>query len=221
MRQIVALALVVSGRVGLGGAHAATLTPDTTADEFDPVADGDCSLREAVESANRDADFGGCLGVGAYGDDVIVLAAAVYTLDRPPGSELELGYDNAGGDLDLPDLGAFTRTEIHGAGMDATIVERADTAEAFRIFQVGRPHAARFVDLTICNGRGVAGGGIWAEAYELELERVAVRDNAVGGRDTVGGGVATLASRLRIVDSLFADNRLTARDHVAVTFDQG
>ena len=34
-----------------GGAGAATLTPTTTTDQFDLVADAECSLREAVESA--------------------------------------------------------------------------------------------------------------------------------------------------------------------------
>jgi CSLREA domain-containing protein len=83
-----------------GGAAAATLTPTTTADQFDLVADAECSLREAVESANLNADFGGCVAAGVYGDDVIELAVATYVLDVGP-AESSFDFDNSVGDLDV------------------------------------------------------------------------------------------------------------------------
>jgi hypothetical protein len=39
-----------------------------------------CSFAEAITSANNDADFGNCAGVGAYGADTINLTAGTYNL---------------------------------------------------------------------------------------------------------------------------------------------
>src|SRR5262245_24761450 len=39
-----------------------------------------CSLANAIRSANADADTGGCVHSGAYGADTIVLPAGTYAL---------------------------------------------------------------------------------------------------------------------------------------------
>jgi CSLREA domain-containing protein len=215
---LTALALVVGTVIGIlagtPAVRAATLAPDTTADEFDPVADGDCSLREAVESTLRDADFGGCVGEGVYGDDLIVLQAAVYTLDRSPGSETFIVYDNSGGDLDTEDEPfptELTRLEIVGQGRDVTVIERSAAAEPFRIFHTSNNVSFRLADLTVRNGLDANGGGILARSWDLTLERVAVRDNRVeNSTQPSGGGVFFTGARLEILDSLIVDNVIEA-----------
>ena len=73
------LALVVAA-VGIMSwatpAEAATIVVNTTDDENN--ADGDCSLREAVTSANNDAATDAC--TAGSGADIITLPAGTYTL---------------------------------------------------------------------------------------------------------------------------------------------
>ena len=53
----------------------------TTADEFGTPTG--CSLREAIQAANNDAAFGGC--IAGNGDDTITLQALTYILTIGPG----------------------------------------------------------------------------------------------------------------------------------------
>jgi CSLREA domain-containing protein len=86
------LALAVLAALWLmpgGLALAATITVTTVADENGTGPN--CSLREAIASANGDADVGGCVGVGAYGADTIVFGStlslpATITLTDPAGA---------------------------------------------------------------------------------------------------------------------------------------
>jgi|GEM_PF-6137386 len=190
------------------GAGAATLTPTTTDDQFDVTPDAECSLREAVESANLNADFGGCVGVGVYGDDVIELAAGTYGLDLGP-TEPPFGIDNSVGDLDV-EPGDGERLDVLGSGSAGTIIERASDEE-FRVLDVIFPALVRLADLTVRNGLVAedSGGGIYAEGYELTLERVVVRDNAVvGGGFAVGGGIFSDSEVLNLIDTQVVANRV-------------
>ena len=190
------------------GARAATLTPTTTADQYDLVADAECSLREAVESANLNADFGGCVAAGAYGDDVIELAAGTYSLTLGP-TESPVGIDNSVGDLDV-EPGDVERLDFLGEGAAVTTIERA-SAEEFRVLDVIFPSRVRLADLTVRNGLVADdfGGGIYSEGFELTLERVVVRDNGVvGGGFAVGGGIFVESEVLSLVDSEVVDNRV-------------
>src|SRR6266566_1565035 len=64
-----------------------TITVNTTVDEYN--AGADCSLREAIKTANDDADFGGCVRVlgGPGSVDRILLPAGTYLLTRNGPSE--------------------------------------------------------------------------------------------------------------------------------------
>lgn len=57
-------------------AEAATITVNTTADENN--ADGDCSLREAIRSANGDVAIDAC--TAGSGADTVSVPAGTYTL---------------------------------------------------------------------------------------------------------------------------------------------
>jgi CSLREA domain-containing protein len=200
------------------GAHAATLTPTTTTDQFDLVADAECSLREAVESANLNADFGGCVAAGVYGDDVIELAAATYVLDVGP-AEPSFGFDNSVGDLDVTPEGV-ERLDVLGQGAAVTVVERAAMADASRILDIDFLALVRLADLTVRNGLDdELGGGIYAGGFELTLERAVVRDNTVSGVEVAfGGGIFAETEVLVLVDSEVVDNRVELDDPEAFCF---
>jgi CSLREA domain-containing protein len=63
-------------------ASAAVITVTTGLDEFDTTPNATCSLREAIQSANTDGDFGGCTGSGIYGNDTIVFYGPAGATDN-------------------------------------------------------------------------------------------------------------------------------------------
>ncbi|MBK6805730.1 MAG: CSLREA domain-containing protein [Betaproteobacteria bacterium] len=69
--------LLLSTLIAAAPAIAATITVTTLADELN--ADGDCSLREAVQAANTNAAVDACTA-GAAGLDTVVLPAGVIPL---------------------------------------------------------------------------------------------------------------------------------------------
>lgn len=203
--RVLVAALLAALIVVPAAARAATLTPTTTSDQFDLVADGECSLREAVESANGNADFGGCVAAGVYGDDTIVLAAGTYVLELGP-PEDPLGLDNSVGDLDVVP-GDVESLDVTGAGSGATTVERSDAAGDFRIFDLDVPGLLRLADLTVRNGVSERGGGIFSTGFSLVLERVVVRDNVAEGFEAQGGGISAIGEVISLTDTLVTANR--------------
>lgn len=71
--SIAALGVWFFAGVGL----AATITVTTTSGGVNQ-GDGSCSLREAVQAANTDTNFGGCTRVGTGSTDTIVLGSQTY-----------------------------------------------------------------------------------------------------------------------------------------------
>jgi CSLREA domain-containing protein len=165
-----ALALAAVSLPLAGAAHAAVFTVTKTADTFDGACDSDCSLREAVATANAR---------GAR--DAVVLPPGVYKLTRAGAGE-DLGVT---GDLDV--RGGLT---VIGAGADKTVV---DGNGLDRVFDA---HAADFelLGLEVRGGRVVSwGGGIRAGA-NLGVYRTVVRGNSALGEDAVGGGIFVIGS---------------------------
>lgn len=182
-------------------AKAATITVDTMDDEFDTTSNATCSLREAIESSNGDADFGGCTADGVYSDDTILLPAGTYSLTRTP-AEAFLDVDNAVGDLDIT-----SNTRILGDTRDTTIIERpGDASDNYGVIYSGFLATISLENLTIRGGQTVAGAGIFAD-FELSLERVAVRDNLARAVDAGGGGIVVFGA-LNLIDSVITDNRV-------------
>ena len=158
-------------------------------DSFGP-ADGRCSLREAVESVNRAADFGGCDGRGEYGDyDVVVLSGRVHRLTLPSSSEAEAAdeSDNSGGDLDL--VGGEQVVLASFGGRDAVI----DAADLDRALQVSNYDAFVLVQsVTIRGGRTSGdGGGVLAFGDVVFLMSSLVANTASGD----GGAIAAVGPR--------------------------
>ncbi len=153
--------------LGPDTAAGASLTVNTTDDELN--ADGDCSLREAVQAANTDAAVDAC--TAGSGADTITVPSGTYTL-----SIAGAGEDaNATGDLDISaDL------TINGAGAATTIIDANALDRTFHIFF---PITAEISGLTIRNGSaGGGGGGIYNRGITT------VNNSTVSGNTAGGGG---------------------------------
>jgi uncharacterized repeat protein (TIGR01451 family)/CSLREA domain-containing protein len=159
--------------------HAATFTVDSTADTSDANpgdgvcadADGNCTLRAAVQEANALA-----------GNDSIVLSAATYTLTGAAGDDLALS-----GDLDISDTVTIT-----GAGTSSTVIDGGGTDRVFDIDPNGIGVSPTLSNLTIRNGNlpGESGGGI-RNRGTLLLDNTTVSGNASG---IDGGGLLNLGT---------------------------
>lgn len=186
---IVALVLELSPR-----AWTATISVNTTKDELN--IDGDCSLREAIRSANLDAAVDGC--TAGSGDDVITLPSGFYLLTLAGAGE-----DNAAtGDLDI--LGNVI---ISGARATTTIIDGNDLD---RVFQILPGVAVSLDSLSITNGDsgGAPGGGV-SNAGILDVVKSVVVSNtagASGGGGIFSGGSAVLPAVLSVLQSTVEQN---------------
>jgi CSLREA domain-containing protein len=140
-----------------------------TSDTNDGACDGDCSLREAIISAN-----------GAVGPATINLPAGTYDLTLPGAGE-----DGAAtGDLDIT-RGTVT---INGSGSAETIIDGGGLDRVFHI--IGITTTVVINDVTIRNGSppaGESGGGI-LNGGNLTLNRVVLSGNATAASGGTGGG---------------------------------
>jgi CSLREA domain-containing protein len=178
------------------------LDVNTTNDEADvkpgngicATANGTCSLRAAVQEANR-----------VPGSQTIKLPAGLYTLTLPPGEEGGLDLD-AGGDLDL-------QGSVVVAGADrATVI--VDGNHLSRIFDVEPNGEAIIRGITVRNGKDLGGAGLRVTTASLTLDNVIVEDNESSGR---GGGIE--ATGLEPV--LNIDNAVVRNNHAPTGGDGG
>lgn len=182
-------------------APATTIDVNTVADQFGSDT-GHCGLREAIQAANTDAAFGGC--VAGNGTDLIRLAAGTYTLTRNGRDE----DDNATGDLDVT-----SSMVLLGANADVTTVDANGIDRAFHVHVPSSTIMATFIDFTIANGDPVGnsttseagGGAIWAERQTtLSLTAMHLRDNHA----YKGGGILadSWSTVLSVTDSTLSRN---------------
>jgi len=219
---VVILVLVTTGLRPLAPAAPGTIINVTIfSDEYGGLSSG-CSLREAIQSANNKADFGGCTGSGGYGVDTILLPAGTYTLTRS-------GDDNTNdyGDLDISsDLtisGQGTGATINGAGID-------------RVFDILGMPSVTFENLTITSGHspngkdGAADGGGIRNAGSLSLNNVVIYGNQAGkgsggepdgASGGYGGGIYSNGSALSILNSRISDNSAGAGQDSTESGDGG
>jgi hypothetical protein len=179
MGIIVSTALMFTGQ-----ASAATIVPNTTLDDQNPSRF--CSLRDAVASANTNADTGGCTHSGAYGPDTIKLGSGDY--------DLTLGALTISGALTIGGHGA-SKTKIDGNG--------PSTGE--RVIYVPSTRLS-LRDLRVYRGAtNDAGGGILTgSGSTLNLTRTTVTRNVAGQ----GAGI-WVHGTLNLTDSTVSDNTAT------------
>jgi len=178
-----------------------SITVTTFADEY--VANGICSLRQAIVAANLNTATMGC--TAGSGTDTIILASGVYTLSIPGSSE----DNNLTGDLDI-----LESVTIIGVSSTETIIDGADLD---RVFDVHVQASAGFESLKVTNGtapamgsNGEDGGGIRATG-NLTLDDVVISENHAGnGTNDFGdggnGGGIYCSGTLDITDSTIQGN---------------
>jgi CSLREA domain-containing protein len=184
-------------------ASAAEIKVTETTDDFFAGSGGACSLREAIQGANTDGDFGGCDRTGGGTADTIKLrGGSTYARTRA-------GIDdtNQNGDLDIA---GDTTFEVRGAGV-ATIDGGSLSDRVLHVLPSGRLDGSR---LLITGGELdgpqtlVLGGGLLSQG-RLRLQDSEVSGNVVttnagcpcGGGVGISDGKATL-NRVLVTDNL-------------------
>ncbi len=173
---LVAVALLSTLMGGTQAAYAATITVTTTTDELN--ADGDCSLREAIQAANSDTAVDAC--PAGNGPDTVVVPAGTYLLSIAGRNE----HANATGDLDIT-----SDLTISGAGAAASVVEATVSFVDFRPVD-------RVVHVL---------AGADAKISGLTIQGGAVASTPFGGGEVFGGGIENGGS-LELIDSVVRDN---------------
>ncbi len=199
-RALVGSALLAFALALPASAGAATIAVDTTADIS--ANDGLCSLREAVQATNDDADVNGaddCDHDGGSGLDTIILGSDTYVVSGADGDD-----SNLNGDLDLR-LGTGGLT-IDGAGQGSTILD-SDGSDRVIDYVTGTG-PGRISELTIKDGSPPTGGGggVRFSNPPVTLSAVTLTKNGGG---LFGGGVRMdgTTSTLNIIDgSVITDN---------------
>jgi CSLREA domain-containing protein len=177
-----ALAMGIAGTLAFAGtAGAATITPNTFADEYNVGAG--CSLREAVQAANTDAAFGGCpAGAGA---DTIPLAAGIYQISLP-GDE----GNNVNGSIDI--LSAAGTTISH-TGSGSTVIDGGGLDRAVA-FLNSAPGTISGLTIRNANDAGTGGGLFTNGSLTLTNSTLTANTSATGGAGLTVFGEATVTN---------------------------
>src|SRR5215218_8506726 len=127
-------------------ASAGTISVTTTFDQLDGAAP--CSLREAVDTANADANSGGCTDANPAAADTIKLGGGDYNLQRAGVEDA-----NASGDLDVTES-----LTIAGAGADVSGIDGNGAITGGRVLHV-TSGTLTISGLTVHDGSSGAGNG--------------------------------------------------------------
>jgi CSLREA domain-containing protein len=182
-----------------GLAAAATIKVNVTTDGLN--GSDQCSLREAVESANTNSAVGGCAKGQNSKRDTIELRAQDYTLSIPSSNE----GNNVDGDLDVKNAGPLTVT---GKGRNDTTITQSQNDRVFDVvFSAGltlnslRMTSGDVTSFTPANARG---GNARVTNGKLTLNKV----GSTSGDALVGGSVHASGSntKLTINRSFFETN---------------
>jgi CSLREA domain-containing protein len=137
-------------------AFSATISVNTSNDELNN--DGDCSLREAIHSANKNIAVSGC-NSGSAGLDVIQIGGGIYSLTIP-GKNEDL---NATGDLDI-----LESVEIRGSGaiIQDGVSQQGVMGDGIRLIHVD-PTGADGIDLSM-NGVTLQNADLGCNGFNCE-----------------------------------------------------
>lgn len=210
-----------------GLASAVPIEVNITADELSPPdPDTGCSLREAVQAANTDGDFGGCSAGGHIGFDTINLNHPSYVLTRDG-----LDNNNTNGDLDVFDGGGDVADEnltiqpgialLMTSPGTATISGDMDGVMDDRVLEIiaeptGDDISLIGTGLVLTGGRTPADGGAvnvndpaaGGESVTASFGLTTFTGNATSGSGS-GGAAANNAGTLLIEESTISGNSAT------------
>lgn len=169
---LVLIALLLTATWTTARASHVAITPDPAAPDT-VKSDGLCSLREAIITANKDADSTGDCEFDNGADRIVLDAGAIYTLTKD-----DNGQENSSssGDLDIT-------ADLLIEGNGATIT--APPGFKNRIIHV-LSGSVIIRDLTISGGGPKRDGGGILNQSDLTLEQVTIKSNVSGGS---GGGI--------------------------------
>jgi CSLREA domain-containing protein len=183
------------------------VTVSTPIDEYDDVANGTCSLREAISTVNGSLDVGGCTRGSAppSGPPTIILPSDTYTLTRTGANEDQ----NATGDLDIRQSVIISTT----GALPATVAGMANWDD--RIFHI-LTGTVTIRGIAIRGGHPLGdGGGLLIESgTSLTLDDSVVADNssfnAGGPLSSKGGGI--LSSGILTLTNVTLSGNSAGRD---------
>jgi CSLREA domain-containing protein len=185
---------------GLGAlpaaAGAATIPVTSTADDFNGVL-ATCSIREALQAATANADFGGCVGQGAYGTpDTITVPAGTHTLTRF-GPE-----SNSFHDLDVTTPVNIVHTGLAPATIDASGI--AVLGSDSRVLDLAAGAVGSTISgLTLTGGAPTGPGGALRAAADATIRNTTVAGNQTGN---IGGGVFASGGTLTLENVTISGN---------------
>ena len=175
-------------------AEAATITVDGQ-----DAGSGDCTLIDAIDSANADTNMGNCVATDLpFNGDTVVVGGGTYTY---------LTHDNGdNGRSALPTI--TSQITIEGNG---SIIERGAAASStFRLINVASTGTLTLNSATVRGGEvnqsgsgGQDGAGI-RNAGTAVITNSTITGNSATRIDSAGGGIA--GGRVTITDSTFSGN---------------
>ncbi|MBI1731121.1 CSLREA domain-containing protein [Candidatus Acetothermia bacterium] len=173
-------------------ALAAIIDVDTTNDETQ--WDGNCSLREAILSANSDLVVDSCKP--GSGTDTINIPGGTYVLQIPGTNE----DGSATGDLDITHA-----LNLIGAGAAATLI---DGGAIDRVFHIIGKINVNIVGVTIQNGNGAGeeGGGIFNPLGTLRVQDCILSNNIAD----FGGAISSQGTLELVNTTIGANSRIQA-----------
>jgi hypothetical protein len=187
--------LIMVGLVGMAMPAAAATIPVTTTDPA-VAADGQCSIIEAMDNANDDAQTHADCPAGSGADTVELASSATYELDEV--------YVSLFGATGLPVI----VSEITIEGNDSTI-RRAAGAPPFRFIAVDQMGDLTLNDMTLEGGNpggNWLGGALANFGGRAFLARTTVTGNSAAG----AGGIYNTSGPLTLLDSELSFNTGTA-----------
>lgn len=181
-------------------AAGATIEVDVTNDELND--DGDCTIREAIESANENQAISGC-AKGQQRRDTILLQETQYTIGAAQDED-----QNQAGDFDVSANGPVT---IRGKGREDTVIFQSGGDRVFDVLFSANLTLQRMRvsggDVTSFASPDARGGNIRANGGKVILDQTRV----ASGDALAGGGlyVASANGRAKVSRSLFESNDAT------------
>lgn len=200
--RLIAWALVAGLPVLAGTGRAAVL--DVHPDEVEVLANGRCSLIEAVENALADARIHQDCRPGSGADTVRLAVGGNYVFRAPATAGSATALPLITSELTIDGRGSTIRRSDHGSTPPFRFLASLDTQ-------------LTLTDLDFVGGRLLTqafyegGGVLWQRGGELILRRVRLLDNGVGDNGRGGAILITTAgngrsAQARLEDCLFQDN---------------
>jgi len=174
--------------LGQGVATAATIIVTTSNPNI--VADGQCSLVEAILNANNDGGTHVDCAAGSGADTIVLPANANVTLTK--------ASDNTYGPTGLPLI--TSRITIEGNG---AVIGRRGSAAAFGLMAVKNSGDLTLQNVTLSGGSSSVGGGGVFNSGILSIENSTISGNTTNSR---GGGIYNWYGNLTIENSTISGN---------------